>query len=94
MTQDCYKMFQRAAAKICDESGGAVLPAHTYAVQAPQEIHSRGHFNDQGIISHSLSIYDPSHIKLLIVEVWGFNVADVDYELSLVFTDTDMRQFR
>ena len=39
-------------------------------------------------------IYDLSHIRLLIVEVWGFNVADVDYELSLVLTDTDMQQFR
>ena len=39
-------------------------------------------------------IYDLSHIRLRIVEVWGFNVADVDYELSLVLTDTDMQQFR
>ena len=52
MTQDCYKMFQRAAAELCDESGGDGWTANTHAVQAPQEIHSRRHFNDQGILSH------------------------------------------
>ena len=31
---------------------------------------------------------------LFIVKVWGFNVANVDYELSFIFTETDMQQFR
>ena len=52
MTQDYYKMFQRAAAELRDESGGDGWTANTHTVQAPQEIHSRGHFNDQGILSH------------------------------------------
>ena len=54
MTQGFYKMFQRAAAELCDEQGGDGRADHTHAVQAPQEIHSRGHFNDQGIFSHYL----------------------------------------
>ena len=47
-------MFQRAAAELRDESGGDGWTANTHTVQAPQEIHSRGHFNDQGILSHYL----------------------------------------
>ena len=30
----------------------------------------------------------------LIVKVWGFNVANVEHEMEMVFSETDMQMFR
>ena len=58
MTQDFYKMFQRATAELRDEPGGDGQPAHSYAVQAAQEIHSGGHHHDQGALMfiHNITV--------------------------------------
>ena len=89
MTQGFYKMFQRAAAELRDDPGGDGHPAHTHAVQAAQESHSAGHRHAKGAQTYicNISIY-------LLVKVWGFNVVNVEHEMEMVFSETDMQMFR
>ena len=57
-------MFQRAAAELCDESGGDGWTANTHTVQAPPEINSGSHRYEQGALMFIYNICTKKTITL------------------------------
>ena len=68
----------------------AGLPAHTQFRLLKKSI-------PQAIVMTKVLTRIPAtylYIIFLIVKVWGFNVANVEHEMEMVFSETDMQMFR